>query len=201
MDFRRAALLGSCLAKDYAPELLRLLVDYRSLSASEAASRLGLHVRTAQSFLEALETLGIVSKQESHDKSRPYFRFSLEKDLIELRLDLNELAGPRAGGAGRARRVRERKNAGARFVTARGGGAISRVVVWTGEGRTREERQINLTEAQGAFLYHLPFPGAEALPIGRIMEQAAVPEAAAPEILDLIARLEALRVIEEKAPA
>ena len=58
MDFENAARLGACLSKDYAPEMFRLLVDYRSLSASEAASRLNLHVRTAQSFLEALESMG-----------------------------------------------------------------------------------------------------------------------------------------------
>ena len=52
MDFKQAALLGACLAKDYAPEMFRLLVNYRSLSASEAASRLDLHVQPAQTFLE-----------------------------------------------------------------------------------------------------------------------------------------------------
>jgi DNA-binding IclR family transcriptional regulator len=65
MDFERASQLGGCLSKDYAPEMFRLLVNYRSLSASEAASRLDLHVQTAQSFLETLASLGILDKEES----------------------------------------------------------------------------------------------------------------------------------------
>jgi hypothetical protein len=198
-DFERAAVLGGCLAKEYAREMLRLLVNYRSLSASEAASRLDLHVRTAQSFLEALESLGIVRKEQSHDKSRPYFRFFLESQRIELALDLTSLAEPSNPTVSLRRRVRERKDAGARFVTARGGGAISRVVVWTGEGRAREERTLNLTEAQGAFLFHLPFPGAAPQPVATVMREAGVADAAAPEILDIVERLEALEVIEGDA--
>ena len=92
MDFKQAALLGACLAKDYAPEMFRLLVNYRSLSASEAASRLNLHVQTAQGFLESLESLGILEKQESREKSRPYYRFFLKTDRITLDLDLTALA-------------------------------------------------------------------------------------------------------------
>jgi hypothetical protein len=37
MDFKEAAKLGSCLSKDYAEDLFRLLTTYESISASEAA--------------------------------------------------------------------------------------------------------------------------------------------------------------------
>ena len=57
MDFAAARRLGACLSRDYADEFFRLLVNYRDISASEAASRLGLHIRTAQDFLEALAEL------------------------------------------------------------------------------------------------------------------------------------------------
>jgi hypothetical protein len=196
MEFESAARLGACLSKDYAQEMLRLLVDYRSLSASEAASRLNLHVRTAQSFLEALESLEIVEKQESRDKSRPYYRFSLKTDRITLDLDLRALAEKDDAPSHQKRRIRERKGAGARFVTARGGDAISSVTVWTGRGRSREERKLTLTAPQGRFLFHLPFPGAEPLSVPEIMGKASLDDSAAAEIRDIVARLEALGVIE-----
>ena len=57
-DFQKAARLGACLSKDYAQDLFRLMVNYRDISASEAASRLNIHIRTAQDFLETLADLG-----------------------------------------------------------------------------------------------------------------------------------------------
>lgn len=54
MDFETAAKLGAYFSKDYAEELFRLLVNYKDISASEAASRLNLHIQTVQDFLEAM---------------------------------------------------------------------------------------------------------------------------------------------------
>jgi hypothetical protein len=58
MEFQEASKLSSFLAKDYAEAFFRLLVNYQDISASEAASRLNLHIRTAQDFLEGLTNLG-----------------------------------------------------------------------------------------------------------------------------------------------
>jgi len=200
MAFERASQLGACLSKDYAAEMFRLLVNYQSLSASEAASRLDLHVQTAQTFLETLASLGILDKEESLEKSRPYYRYSLKTNRITLDLDLGSLAVDDSP-ADLGRRIRERTNAGARFTEARGGNAISSVAVWTGDGRSREERKLTLTEAQGAFLYHLPFPGADPLSVAAIMRKAGVDESRAPEILDIVGRLEDLGVVEVRPGA
>ena len=53
MDFKRAAILGSYISKDYAEDLFRLLATYQNISASEAASRLSMHIKTVQDFFEA----------------------------------------------------------------------------------------------------------------------------------------------------
>ena len=52
MGFKSAKQLGACLARDYSEAFFRLLVNYRDIAASEAASRLGIHIRTAQDFLD-----------------------------------------------------------------------------------------------------------------------------------------------------
>ena len=93
-------------------------------------------------------------------------------------------------------RIREKENAGARFSAAKSDDYITSVTIWTGNGREREERKIKLTTPQGKFLYHLPFPKAEALTVEEIMRKAGINEQLAPEIIDLVQLLEKYLVIE-----
>jgi hypothetical protein len=200
MDLESAAKLGTYLAKDHAAGLLRLLVTYRDISASEAASRLGLHIRTAQEFLEALAELHILAKTEVFEGKRPYYRYALQQDRIVMEIDLKSLFEPEEGATELRRRIRERAGADARFTTARDNQSISAVTIWTGEGRQRKERRVNLTTAQGRFLFHLPFPSAPPRAIADIMSEAGVEQALAPEILDIVALLESYAVIEADEP-
>jgi len=198
-DFASAAAIGGLLAKDYARDLLTLLVMYRDISASEAASRLNLHISTAQDYLDALTGLGVVTKVEARENKRPYFRYRLAKDRIQVDLDLNGLAQAQPDGA-LSQRIRERNNSGARFVAGRGDGHIHHVSIWSGEGRERSEKQIQLTLPQGKFLYQLPFPTAEPLMVSEIMRKAEVEHTLAPEILDLVKLLNDCGVIQVLAP-
>jgi len=195
MDFRTAARLGSLLAKDYAEDVFDLLVNYRTISASEVAARLALHIKTVQDFLDGLTELGILSKDEVFEGKRPYFRYVLEQERIFLDLDLMQVKHfPSADSL--SLRIRERENAGARFSVARSDDYITSVTIWTGIGREREERRIKLTTPQGKFLFHLPFPKAVALTVSEIMRKAGLEETLAPEILDLVQLLDKYDVIE-----
>lgn len=194
-DFKTAALLGTCLSRDYAGEALRLLAAYQSLSASELASRLELHIRTAQDFLEALAALGIAGRKEVLEKKRPYFRYSLRNPRLRFEIDLSAALAPTANAA-RGGRIREKKNAAVRFEVGRENTSISHVTVWTGNGRERRERRINLTRDQGRFLFRLPFPSAQPESVSDIIKKAGVKAEAAAEILDLLPWLEENAVIE-----
>ena len=195
MDFKEAAKLGNYLAKDYAQDFFALLVNYQDISASEAASRLGLHIRTAQDFLEAMSTLDIIDKQEVYEKKRPYFRYTLKTEHIRMDIDLTKIQQKQMP-EDLTRQIREKPDAGANFSLARGGEYISHVSLWTGNGRDRKERKISLTRPQGLFLYHLPFPNADPLSIADIIRKANVDEELAPEILDIVHLLEKYEVIE-----
>ncbi len=195
MDFKEAAKLGNYLAKDYAENFFALLVNYRNISASEAASRLGLHIRTAQDFLEAMASLGILEQEEVYEKKRPYFRYTLTTERIQMELDLTQIQKEQTP-EDLNRRIREKANAGVNFSLARGGELISHVSLWTGSGRDRKERKISLTQPQGFFLYHLPFPNAAALTVAEIMSKAGVDKEVIPEILDIVDVLEKYEVIE-----
>jgi predicted transcriptional regulator len=195
MDFHTAAKYASLLSKDYAEDIFRLLVNYQAISASEVATRLNLHIKTAQDFLEALEQLGVLSKEEILEKKRPYYRYILKQTRLLIDIDLMQVKRDPSQNI-LTSFIREKENAGARFSVARSDDYITSVTIWTGIGRERQERKIKLTTPQGRFLYHLPFPKAEPLSIDVIMEKAGIDESLAPEILDMVQLLEKYKVIE-----
>jgi predicted transcriptional regulator len=195
MEFHEASKLCSFLAKDYAEAFFRLLVNYQDISASEAASRLNLHIRTAQDFLEGLSETGILDQKEVHEKKRPYYRYTLKKPIIKMEIDLGEFA-QKDPGKGLGRKVREIKNEHANFSVARAGDSFSAITLWEGEGRERTERKLSLTTPQGKFLFHLPFPQARALSIAEVMESASIEDEYASEIQDIVDELATLGVIE-----
>jgi len=193
-DFESAQRLAALLAKEYARDFFRLLVMYRDISASEAAARLSLHVKTAQDFLEGLEAAGIVSKHEAAEKKRPYFRFSLKERKVNVSVDLDSLYDSGHESERRNWRIRERRDSGALFKEGRDN-RISAVNVYEGKGRSRVERRLSLTGCQGRFLFHLPFPTEDFLSVSEIATKAGVSQECLAEIVDLIDMLQAHGVI------
>jgi len=197
VDFKEAAKLGSCLSKDYAEDLFRLLATYESISASEAGSRVNIHIKTTQDFLEDLYGLGILDREEVYEGKRPYFRYRLKVKQLSIEINLEPFSQNEPVTDTRLKlKIREKKNIGARFTTSRSNDYISNVVIWTGEGRNRTERKINLSMPQGKFLFHLPFPTAEPLSISEIMKNAEIDEVNIPEIIDIVNVLIEFGVIE-----
>ena len=195
MKYEKAARLGALLAKDYAEDLFKLLVNYKDISASEAASRLSLHIRTAQDFLDNLAELEIANKTEVFEKKRPYFRYNLAKTKINISLDLS-IYKKENPDEGLSRLVREKAENRANFTIARSGNEFSSVTIWEGEGRERQENKISLTSPQGKFLFHLPFPKSRPLSIGDILEKASLGEEYASEIQNIVDELIRLDIIE-----
>jgi len=197
VDFKEAAKLGSCLSKDYAEDLFRLLVTYKSISSSEAASRLDLHIKTVQDFLEDMHSLKILDREEVYEGKRPYFRYWLKTDHITMSIDLTSFSHDEEVNDTRLKlKIREKRNAGVKFTTSRSNDYISSVTIWMGEGRNRTERKINLSIPQGKFLFHLPFPNADYLSIKEIMRKAQVDNDNIPEIIDIVNALVEFGVIE-----
>ena len=93
-------------------------------------------------------------------------------------------------------RIREKQNAKVKFTTSRSNDYISNLSIWTGEGRNRSEKKINLSIPQGKFLFHLPFPSADFLSIMEIMQKAGVDMINTPELIDIVNVLIEFNVIE-----
>ena len=190
--------LFSLISKDYAEDLFKVLVNYTDISASEAASRLELHIKTVQEFLEVFTEAGYLEKEEVIDKKRPYFRYRLIKKRIRIDIDLEELINDDGTSKYGNFLIREKQDANVRYTTARYNSYISNVVIWIGSGREIKERKISLTIPQGKFLHHLPFPTADPLSIRTIMNKAGVGSENLSEILDIIELLIQYDVIEKK---
>ena len=196
MDFKEARKLSNYLSKEYAESIFRLLMTYQDISASEAASRLNIHIQTAQEFLETMASYGYLDKKEVSESKRPYYRYKLAKRKISLEINLDEVLGDKIESKDEIIRIREKKNSGAKFTIARNGRQFSSISVWIGEGRIGKERKINLTEAQGTFLFNLPFPDAIPLSVDEIITRSEVDPAHKPEILDIVNELIDFSVIE-----
>jgi hypothetical protein len=197
MDFKTASELGSLISKDYARDFLKLLVMYQDISASEAATRLNLHTKTAQDFLEGLSDQGIISKKEVFEKKRPYFRYSLKKKKLTVDIDFSTFYDPKAHQVKLKWKIREKKNSNAMFKSSGRGNHISAVHFFVGQGRSAQERTLNLTTNQGKFLFHLPFPTQPFKYVSDIMKKAEVDQSCVPEILDIVEVLDRHKIIEK----
>jgi len=60
------------------------------------------------------------------------------------------------------------------------------VTIFIGEGRSKKERKISLTQVHGKFLYHLPFPTIEPLTIKEIIRQSEIKPTYLMEIMDIV---------------
>ena len=198
MDFKTVSRLATLLAKPFAEDLLKLLLIYKDISASQAATRLNLHIKTAQDFFEELLHFNIVEKREVYEKKRPYFRYKLKKTKLTIDIDLSKLyeSKPKEENSELEQEVREKINAGATFTTSVDNTYISSVSFFTGEGRKRKVRKISLTVIQGKFLYYLPFPTEQHKSIHEIFKKAGIAEANSAEILDIVEVLKENNVIE-----
>jgi len=197
MDFQSLSKLASLLSKSFAEELFRLLMTYNTISASEAASRLNLHIKTAQDFLEGLEALGIVSKEEVVEKKRPYFRYTLLQEKIKIEFDLKRLIEKDKKTTDLDFiKIKEKKNANCVFKTSLKTGDLATVIFYSGEERDRQERKINLTDNQGKFLFYLPFPTEEPQNIQSLFEKSSIDKPFQKEVLDIVNYLSEHGIIE-----
>ena len=195
MDFEKLIIFGTYISKEYSREFFRLLVTYKDISASEAASRLEIHIKTAQDFLEGMSEAGILIKTRVTDRTRPYYRYSLEDRKPVIRIDFESLAGV-SGKVSGTPALREKMHSGARFTTSRYGSSFTSVVIPVGAGRSGTARKINLTPSQGMLLFQLPFPGAEPLTLEEMMRRAGLGPEALPELNDIINLLAESEIIE-----
>jgi transposase len=197
MNFEQIKIFGTFISKDYSVDLLNLLLDYKSISSSEAASRIGLHIKTVQEFFEGMTEAGILEKEEVFEKKRPYFRYALKSRKFVFEFDFSTLQLDRKKNTSLSEmKIKEKRNSGLTFTAARDGDYLSSCSVMLGKGRDRKEKKINLTKSQGAFLYKLPFPDADPVKVNILIEEAGISKEYEQEIMNIVEYLNDLNAIE-----
>ena len=198
MNINEFTKLSTFFSRKFAQDLIVLLVQYKDLSASEAASRLGLHIRTVQDWLEGMAQLGILRSDKVSEGKRPYNRYSLREPVLNIDIDLSNIPLPEFD---ENIAIREKKGAEAQFTTSARGKAISSISTVSGEGRSKAVRKWIMNPRQGSFLYYLPFPTAPPKSIREIMRQAGLSEHYLGEMIDTVRFLFELEVIERAKTA
>ena len=192
--FGKVSFISNLLSREYASDFLKLLINYKSISASEAASRLEIHIRTAQDFLDGLVEAGIVEKKIHREDKRPYFRYQILNHELDIKLNLNEFRDPELYHFPDLM-IREAKGSGAIFTEGKNN-SFRAITLFEGRGRSRKEKRISLTQCQGRFLFHLPFPTQDFMLIKKILERSGLEESFLSEISDIVRLLKEESVIE-----
>ena len=196
MDFQSASRLATLISRSFAEDFFRLLVIYEDISASESASILDLHIKTAQDFLEGLVAEGVIERREVSQGKRPHNRYKMLDPRIEIKVNLKDIPDKPSSLNYSDLEIRERKNNRAVFTSGSGIDMISSITLITGEGRKKKEHKINITDRQGKFLFYLPFPNSKHEKIQHIYKKSGLDRKFLPEILDLIDILIDYKVIE-----
>ncbi len=196
MDYKSASRLATLISRSFAEEFFRLLMVYADISASESASLLDLHIKTAQDFLEGLTAERIIERKEVSQGKRPHYRYKLKDPKINIHINLHDILDKTNDRKYLNLEIRERKNNRAVFTISAGSDMISSITLITGEGRKKKERKINITDRQGRFLFYLPFPNSKHEKIQSIYEKSRLDRKYLPEIIDIIDVLIGFKVIE-----
>lgn len=196
MTFAEIQRISGILAKNYAEDFFKLLVNYESISATESATRLNLHIKTCQDFLETLYEVNYLSREQVIDKKRPYYRYKLIKQKIDFYFGLNQFKLNEFDYSNLE--IKENIKNDCIFISSPKTGQISGITLFEGEGRKCQERKIQLTKAQGNFLLFLPLPTSDRKKVKEILSDTGTKNKFKNEILDLITILIKHEIIDYK---
>ena len=194
--FAEAARASVVLSRSFGEDLFRLLALYTDISASEAASRLTLHIKTVQDALEDLHDLGICERREAQEGRRPYFSYRLVTREVRISVNLRALKDEGPIREAMRWRIREKSGTGVVFTSSRKETVVAAVAMFSGSGREREVRTLQLTETQGRVLYHLPLPAEAPMSVRDIIRKAGLRVSHQTEIADMLLILHEQHVLD-----
>ncbi len=186
------------LAREYSIELLRELHARGWSSASELAREMGIHVATAMRKLAELESLGLLEKRLRPDADVTEYR--LVRPRVEIVLDFDAEAKTAARDAWReAERilVKEHPNRKVLLESDDQARRVRRILFLTVLRRRTEAKAMELAEAEGAFLWHLPFASEPARSVADVCRKGGIEGALqVSRILAFVSEMERLGVVD-----
>ncbi len=186
------------LAREYSIELLRELHARGWSSASELAREMGIHVATAMRKLAELESLGLLEKRPRSAADVTEYR--LARPRVEIVLDFDAEAKAASRDAWReAERilVREHPNRKVLLESDDQARRVRRILFLTVLRRRTEAKALELAEAEGTFLWHLPFASEPARSVAEVCRKGGIESALqVSRILAFVLEMERMGVID-----
>src|SRR5207245_6419228 len=165
----------TALAREYSVDLLRELHGTGWSTASEVARNLGIHVATAMRKLSELEALGLLEKRVREGTDLVEYRPVGGRVEIVLDFDGEAKAAARdAWSVAKRILVRERPNRKV-VLEADERAEVVRRIVFVKTVRLRTTAQVmELTEAEGGFLWHLPLAAQDAPSVAEVCRRGQI---------------------------
>jgi len=188
----------TALAREYSVDLLRELHGSGWSTASEVARNLGIHVATAMRKLSELEALGLLEKRVREGTDLVEYRSVSARVEIVLDFDGEAKAAARdAWSVAKSILVRERPNRKV-VLEADERAEVVRRIVFVKTVRLRTTAQVmELTEAEGRFLWHLPFASQDAASVAEVCRRGKIENPIhVSNLLDFVKEMESRGVLE-----
>lgn len=190
--------LIEALAREYSIELLQELHARGWSSASELAREMGIHIATAMRKLAELETLGLLEKRSRTGTEVTEYR--LANPRIEIVLDFDAQAKATSRDAWRqAERILVKEHPNRKVVLESDDRArrVRRILFLKVLRRRTEARTLELAEAEGAFLWHLPFASEPAKSVAEVCRRGGIDNPLQiSRILAFVTEMESMGVVD-----
>ncbi|HII41128.1 MAG TPA: helix-turn-helix transcriptional regulator [Thermoplasmata archaeon] len=190
--------LIEALAREYSVEILQELHARGWSSASELAREMGIHIATAMRKLAELETLGLLEKRSRLGADVMEYRLAIPR--IEIVLDFEADAKAASRDAWRqAERIFVKEHPDRKVVLESDDRArrVRRILFLKVLRRRTEARTLELAEAEGAFLWHIPFASEPARSVAELCRRGGIENALqVSRILEFVTEMERMGVVD-----
>ena len=190
--------LIEALAREYSVEILQELHARGWSSASELAREMGIHIATAMRKLAELETLGLLEKRSRLGADVMEYRLAIPR--IEIVLDFEADAKAASRDAWRqAERIFVKEHPDRKVVLESDDRArrVRRILFLKVLRRRTEARTLELAEAEGAFLWHIPFASEPARSVAELCRRGGIENPLqVSRILEFVTEMERMGVVD-----
>lgn len=186
--------LSLYLSRDYSDQIFHILLTYETVSASELASQLDLHIKTVQDFLEALADLKLLEAEKVVRHKRPYFRYKLIQDSINLNIDLSQVQ-EKSKLEFEDMTLRMTKLPTVMLNTVKD--SAESVTLFLKKNRRMHQKKIKFTPIQGKFLKTVPAHNSSAALFTDLLKKAEIEEKHLDEIKEIVQILITNKVLDK----
>ncbi len=185
----RTRKLAAVLGKEVTGRILAVLAHESYLSASDIASRLHIHIATAQKYLMEMKEAGLVNSRWRRSPTRPTEEYWLSKDKITIEIDLRSDVGRKdMESLANSLTLSLRRDVNVAIDSDDSKKMVSEILVLGDGDRPIIGNRIKLDNVEGRFAWHLAEEPTN-VRVMDVVEKAELDSKYLPQIMDLVDKL------------